>query len=209
MSNSLRRLKRQQDKDSSLLGPAEQKLPTGRVLTEPLRGAFLSLPWLAWIERRPRDGIPLLKLVLALLQADEGDEGLALKGSLEMEIPLYPYTETAAVATLERYGWTGQTWALGDPPPFDNPALAAQLTGLIEQTTTNLRATLVFAPDPETGSNAAQAIEVLRAKGPFLMPPLEASAEPPKAELVQALANVVRDYGTFFSSTGTALTTEE
>jgi hypothetical protein len=193
MSNALRSLKRRQDKTPEL-PPEQQKLPTGRVLTEPLRGSFQSFPLLAWISVRHRDRIPLVMLVLALLES----ETTGIRGTLELELPLYIDTEAATLAALERYGWTGAVWANGDPPPLDSIDLAEQLKGLLGQTTTKLKRTLVFAPDPATGNTLAQTVEVSRAKGRFLMPPLEIPATPPSAERLETLRNLVLDYRSFF-----------
>lgn len=194
MSNSLRKLKRQKDRDSDELPPVEQKLPTGRVLTEPIKGTFVSFPLLGWIAVRDRDRIPLVMLVLALLEPGKEEMGVP-KGTLEVELPLYVDTEAPTIAALERYGWTGLTWTVGAPPPFDSWNLAEQLTALLEP---SLRSTLIFASDPQTGGQPAQNVEVMRAKGRFLMPPLEVPAESPKPERVRALRDLVLSYRSFY-----------
>jgi hypothetical protein len=193
MSNSLRRLKRQQDRDSNELPPEEQKLPTGRVVGDPLRGKFLSVPLLGWVAVRDRDRIPLVMLVLALL----GESDHAMHGTLEVELPLYLDTEAATLAALERYGWAGTTWALGDPAPNGDEGLGEQLTGLISQVSQNLRATLLFASGATF--TPAQEVEVTRAQGRFLMPPLEKPSEPPSTERVEALRRVVLEWRRFFA----------
>lgn len=198
MSSLLRSFKRRQkDGGSNELPFAEQKLPTGRVVSEPVKGMFVSFPILGWIAVRDRDQTPLVMLALALLESDKEDEGL--KGMLELELPLYADTEAATVAMLERYGWQGTVWAPGDPPPFDNPELVEQLTGLLSKTSPRLRATFVFAADPGTGSALAQPVEVMRARGRFLMPPLERPSEPPHPERLEVLRSIVRDRRSFYS----------
>lgn len=194
MSNSLRTLKRRQDRAQQELTIDQQKLPTGRVLTEPLRGQFLSFPLLAWMAIRERDGTPLVMLVLALLELDQRE----IRGTLEIELPIYDDTELATLAALERYGWAGDVWALGDPPPWENTDLAEHLKGLLSQTSTKLRATLVFAPDSATGNTFAQTVEVLRAKGRFLMPPLEVPLTSPDAHRLQILRDLRDNYRSFF-----------
>jgi hypothetical protein len=194
MSNSLRSIKRRQDNASTELSPEQQKLPTGRVLTGPLRGTFLTFPLLSWISVRQRDRIPLVMLVLALMEAEQ----IEMRGTLEVELPLYVDTEAATLTALERYGWAGSVWSIGDPPPLDNTDLAELLEGLLGQTTTKLKKTLVFEPDPTTGNAPAQFVEVSRAQGRFLMPPLERPTTPPNEDRVRALRALVPDYRSFF-----------
>ena len=197
MSNTLRSFKRRQDRALEEELPIDQqKLPVARVLTEPVRGPHVSFPLLAWTALRERDRIPLVMLVLALLSPDK--EGIC--GTLEVELPVYPETEAATLLVLERYGWAGDVWTLGAPPPFDNIELGEQLKGLLNQTTTRMQRTLVFAPDPETGSALAQTVDVARAKGRFLMPPLEAPKEPPNAERLKSLRDLIAGCASFFQA---------
>jgi hypothetical protein len=199
MSNLLRKLKRQHDRDSNELSPAQQKLPRGRVVGDPLKGTFLSIPIFGWIAFREGDRIPLIKLALGLL---ENDEEHLNKGLLELEIPLYPDTEAAALTVLDRYGWTGAIWAIGDPPPFGDQDAADSFIGLLSAV--GLAATLLFGPDRETSKNPALSIEVLRAKGPFLMPPLDQPAEPPPPERLSILRDLASNYQRFYPSSGAA-----
>lgn len=164
------------------------------MLTEPLRGSYVSLPLLAWMAVRERDQTPLVMLALALLEPDQS----RICGTLEVELPLYDDTEAATLAALERYGWAGAVWSLDDPPPLDNTELAEMLKGLLAQTTEKLRATLVFAPDPTTGDSMAQTVEVSRAKGRFLMPPLEVPLAPPNLELLETMRDLTRNFRFFF-----------
>jgi hypothetical protein len=136
-------------------------------------------------------------LALALLESEREEEGM--KGILELELPLFNDTEAATLAVLERYGWQGTVWTIDDPPPFGNAELVEQLTGLLSQTSPSLRATLVFATDPVTGSALAQSVEVMRAKGRFLMPPLDPPSEPPHPERLEALRSLVLNRRSFYS----------
>jgi hypothetical protein len=133
-------------------------------------------------------------LVLALLEPGKEEMGIP-KGTLEVELPLYVDTEAPTISALERYGWTGEAWSLGEPPPFDSWNLAEQLTTLLGS---SLRSTLIFAPDPETGGQPAQKVEVMRAQGRFLMPPLEPAHEAPKAARIKALRDLVLNYRSFY-----------
>lgn len=190
MSNSLRSLKRQQDRDSDELPEAQQKLPTGRVIGDPLRGTFNSLPLVGWMAVRQRDRNPIVMLRLALL----GRETNALFGGLEVELPLYRETEAATVAALERYGWTGATWTVGDPFPFGDESTAELLSEAMSQA--GLRATLLFTGDED--GNKTQEVEIMRAQGPFLMAPLSEPKEPPSQERVRSLREIAKDYRRFF-----------
>jgi len=193
MSGSIRKIKRQKDRESDELPTLQQKLPTGKLLTDPVKGEFTSVPLLGWIAVRTRDRIPLVMLDLALLRPEHQEEGI--KGWLQVELPLYLDTEAATVAALERYGWSGKCWKEGDEhwPTGDEDNLE-QLRGLMSQW--GLRASLTFPPS-ELGGFNAQPVEVTRAAGSFLMPPLE-TTEPPNPERVQALRDIVLDYRSFY-----------
>jgi len=194
MSNSLRSIKRYRDIAGGELSPEQQKLPSGRVLTQPLRGSFLSLPLLAWPCARDRRQTPLVMMVLALMSKEMD----GILGTLELELPFHADTEAPILAALERYGWAGSIWALGDPPPRDNTELAEVLKGLLEGTMQNLKATLVFESDPTTGASFAQTIEVTRAKGRFLMPPLPQPNAAPDDKRLQLLRDLVAGHVSFF-----------
>lgn len=172
-------------------------MPAGRIVGDPLRGSFLSLPILGWVSVRERvvDGalerIPLVMLHLALLGKD-----YVMHGTLEVELPLYIETEAATLAALDRYGWAGTTWALGDPAPGGDEDMGQQLTGLITQAADNLRATLLFTSGPDGAP--AQEVEITRAQGRFLMPPLAKPPTAPSPERLRAFRTIVRDYPRFF-----------
>lgn len=195
MSGTLRKLKRQKDRDSDELPIVQQRLPTGRVLTDPVKGTFVSLPMLGSIAVRDRDRIPLVMLVVALLNPEKVEDGLV--GMLQIELPLYIETNAATVAALERYGWSGRAWKEGDAhwPTGDTESLE-QLRGLLSQA--GLQASLTFPPDPITGEVRAQPVEVTRATGSFLMPPLEEPLELPDPVKTQALHDLVLAYQDFY-----------
>lgn len=145
---------------------------------------------------RDRDQIPLVMLVVALL-GENVEEGL--KGLLEIELPLYVETEAATVACLERYGWSGRTWKDGDPHwPTGDEGAFEQLREFM--TEAGLRASLTFPPDPTTGNHHAQSVEVTRASGRFLMPPLEVPIMPPAEDRVKAFRAIVRGYHEFYQA---------
>lgn len=202
MSSSLRKIKRQKDRASDELPLREQKLPTGRIVSGTARGVFTAIPLLGYVAARDRDRIPLVMLLLGLVKPNLSPEESLDPAFLEVEIPLYLDTEAATIAALERFGWGGLSWALNEPPPFESWSTAEELTILMG--TQRLQRTLIFAPDPVTGGQPAQDVEVMRARGRFLMPPLEAPIEPPKAELVKALRDLVLAYRTFYCVEHTA-----
>lgn len=164
------------------------------MVTAPVKGQFASIPVYASVAIRDRDKIPLVMLVLALLGENMED---GLRGLLEIELPLYVETEAATVACLERYGWSGRTWKEGDPhwPTGDEGALE-QLRGFMDKA--GLQASLTFPPDAVTGDFHAQSVEVTRASGRFLMPPLETPSEPPAEERVKAFRAIVAAYEDFY-----------
>lgn len=190
----LRTIKRQKDRDSDELPIAQQRLPTGRVLTEPVKGEFISVAMIGWIALRERDRIPLVMLVVGLLPKDARQ--VAPLATLEIELPLHGETMAATVAALERYGWSGRTWTEGDSHWPTGSEDERELAGLLAQV--GLRATFTFPPDPATGDVRAQALEVTRASGRFLMPPLEEPKEPPDPNLVKALTELAAAYLDFY-----------
>lgn len=194
MSGMLRTIKRQKDRDSDELPLAQQRLPTGRILTEPAKGKFMSVAMIGWIGIRERDRIPLVMLVVGLLPQEA--EQVAPLATLEIELPLYGETMAATVAALERYGWSGQTWTEGDNRWPTGSEDEHELAGLLAQV--GLRATFTFPPDAVTGDVRAQAVEVTRASGRFLMPPLEEPTEPPDPERVKALNELAAAYLDFY-----------
>jgi hypothetical protein len=198
MSGSLRKLKRQMDKDADELPPAQQRLPTGRLLSEPISGKFSALPLYASVAIRDRDRIPLVMLVVALL--GENVQG-GVCGMLQIELPLYVETEAPTLACLDRYGWSGVVWKEGAPHwPTGDEAASEQLRDFL--TEAGLRASLTFPPDSATGDVRTQPVEVTRDSGSFLMPRLVEPAEPPSEERVAAFRAIVRGYRDFYPTEG-------
>lgn len=91
------------------------------------------------------------------------------RGTVQIEFPVHEDTELATLAALERFGWDGRIWPAdeGWPPPDSEDE--ANLLALLEQSG-NLYHTLTFPPG-EKGA-AAVTVDIQRARGPFLMPPL-------------------------------------
>jgi len=149
-----------------------RELPVGTIITAPVKGDFLSIPLLGWVSTRVKERTPIVMLRLLLIRSTEDP---APRGILEIELPVYPHTEAATVAALERYGWDGRVWPLEPGWPDTSEDEAKNLRALLESV--NLGSTFVFPPG-EVGA-AAQTVTVSRARGAFLMPPLpEPETEP-------------------------------
>lgn len=174
-----------------MLTEAQKRYPTGQIITAPIKGEFTTFPLLGWVALRAQEQIPLVMLALALLKGDK------ICGTLHMEIPIYEgETDKAALAALKRYGWNGQVWKPGDEHwPTGDAANEEQVQQLLNNA--NLRATLTFPPDAETGDINAQTVEVLRAKGPFFMQPLPESEEEPDPQELEAFINLCRNVAQF------------
>ena len=150
MSNTARKIKRKQDLEAQKnaeLTEEQKRLPTGRLVTAPLRGRFQTLPLLGWTAlRKEKNDVttPLVMLALALL-----DEG-GMKGMMHVEFPVYKgETDQAIVGCLMRYGWQGGVWKLGDEGwPTGDAANEEQLDFLI-QDTPGLVASMTFPPSEE------------------------------------------------------------
>jgi len=142
-----------------------RKLPVGQVLTDPIKGDFLCFPLIGWVGVREKVGTPLVMLLLLLIESAKEPSP---RGTLQLELPVFPESEKAIVATLERFGWSGQVWPRDEGWPPEGSDEEKNLRGLLEET--GLAQTLVF-PSADEGM-AAQSINVQRARGPFLMPPL-------------------------------------
>lgn len=196
MSSSARKIKRKQDLDNQKTQNAElteeqMRLPAGRVVTAPVRGKYQTLPLLGWVARRKKSDVPLVMLALALL----GDEGIV--GVIHVELPIYRgETDEATVAALQRYGWRGGFWEQGSQewPTGDN-VNEEQLDMLIHETN-SLKGSLTFPPMEE--GTAVQEVEIGRAQGSFLMPPLPEPEEPVDPKLLERLHELCEDYTVFY-----------
>lgn len=157
-----------------------RELPTGTVLTAPVRGDFLAIPLLGWVSRQVKTQTPLVMLRLLLFRSTEDT---APRGILEVSLPVVEKTELATVAALERYGWDGRVWPLEPGWPDTQESEAENLRALLESA--SLGSTLVFPPGEEGA--AAQTVTIGRAKGAFLMPPLPEPDKEPNPEKVAKL----------------------
>lgn len=179
-------------------GIPHHKLPVGRVVSQPVKGEFLTLPLFGWVAKRQKTEIPLVMLALVLIRSDED---ASPRGTLSVELPVLEDTELATLAALERYGWDGRVWPVDKGWPDGSLSDEHQLRELMEQAT--LRATMTFPPS-EKGV-AAQTVRVERAQGPFLMPPLpepEGDGDPQKLQRLRQLCENPR---IFFRPQGPAV----
>lgn len=142
------------------------KLPVGTIVSDPVKGDFLTIPLFGWIGHRVRTRTPLVMLTTLLIPSLEEP---APRGTLQIELPIFEDTELQTLAVLERYGWDGRVWPHDPGWPDSDDEQAESLKGLIAQA--DLKSTFVF---PNSG---ALPVTVSRARGPFLMPPLEAATE--------------------------------
>lgn len=150
-------------------GIDHNRLPTGTVLSDPIKGDFSALPLFGYVSKRDKTNTPLVMLTFLLLRDDgQGQNNFRPKGSLSIEFPVYPETEDAIVYMLDRLGWDGRVWPNDDGWPTGDPDHEATLISLMESA--RLRATMTFPPT-ETGA-VSMPVSVQRARGPFLMPPL-------------------------------------
>jgi hypothetical protein len=154
------------DRPEEAKGVDHLKLPVGKIISAPVKGKFLTLPLFGWVGIREKANTPLVMLVVMLFRSVEDP---VPKGTLQIELPVMEDTELAVLATLEQFGWDGRIWPEdeGWPPPDSDDE--ANIMALLEQSG-NLRNTLTFPPGEEGA--AAMEVNVERARGPFLMPPL-------------------------------------
>lgn len=153
------------------------RLPVGTVLSDPVRGEFLALPVFGWICRRVKVNTPLVMITTILIPS--ADDPLP-KGTLQIEMPVYPETELATLAALEAFGWDGRIWPEDKGWPDGDSDAETNLKSLMSQA--RLKSTLTF-PAYDSGSSA-QNINVSRAQGPFLMPPLPPYEGDPDPEIL-------------------------
>lgn len=154
------------------------KLPVGEVISDPVKGDFLGVPLFGYVSLRAQTKTPLVILVLLLLSEDSPSP----KGSLKLELPVFPETEASVVSTLLRLGWDRRVWPVEEGWPTGSDDQEAQINYLMEQA--QLRASMTFPPS-EVGV-AAMGISVQRARGPFLMPPFETEPFEEMSEAGQA-----------------------
>lgn len=194
MGSFARKLKRKKpDEDHRTKGVDHRLLPTGRVTTEPVKGEFQGLPLLAWCGIREGVNTPILNLLLSLMKDVQSSE---ISGGLHIELPILDDTLHPIVGMLQRFNWEGKVWPLDTNVSWPLPGSVDEqnIRGLLRQS--GLRATLLFPPSEQ--GYATLPVDVQRARGPFLMPPLEPPAEPPPAELLERFQQAYRDPRPFY-----------
>jgi hypothetical protein len=166
-------------------GIDHRMLPVGKVLSEPVKGKFMTLPLFGWIGVREKTETPLVMLSVLLLPKNPVESGTA--GTLQIELPVFEETINNIVAALIRYGWDGRVWPRDEGWPTGSTEDEEHLKYMLE--VSGLKNTLVF-PTSDQGA-AAQEVHVARAAGPFLMPPLPEADEvdPWKVERLTHLCN--------------------
>ena len=179
---SLRRLKQRnmelENEEGIVVPPNHRDLPTGKLMSSPIKGDFLALPLFGWVALRAGDRVPLVMLRLLLLRSLEEPAS----GLLQVEVPFIPKTELATLAALERFGWDGRVWPRDEGWPSGDSVDEVNIRKLMENY--DVQATLTFPPNDK--GMALQSVTVSRARGPFLMPPL------PEPEHAMDLDNLAR-----------------
>jgi len=200
------------------------QLPTGEVLTDPVRGTFSAIPLIGYMSVRHHVQTPLVMLIVSLID----NEGTG-KGLLRMELPYYSKSEKATVAALERFGWDGRVWpprqivseikTVDEPtwPPrregekvpvvteseFDQgwPAEDQEAQEYLEPLLQMMKLIRTFTFPPNGGQCKAQQIEVTRAMGPFLMNPLPEPEQDPDPKLTESLKQILSEGVSLFYQT--------
>lgn len=162
-------------------------LPAGKILTEPVKGDFLTFPLYAWIGVRVKTATPLVMLRLMLIRSLEEPQP---QGLLEVELPVYEETEASTLAALERYGWDGRAWPTDEGWPSGSDSDEAMLKHYMSEA--GLGASLTFPPTNDAGI-AAQPVTVSRARGRFLMPPLNPPTKDPTPERLENFRKLCRN----------------
>jgi hypothetical protein len=171
-------------------GIDHKKLPVGQIVSQPVKGKFLALPLFGWIALRDKVETPLVMITCLLMPGPLAPDP---KGTLQIELPLIEETEMATVAALERFGWDGRVWP-GDPGWPEETDDQTNIMALLEQA--GLAATMVF-PSGDEGT-MTQTVNVERAKGPFLMPPLPQPDQDPDPSKVERLRQLRQDPSVFY-----------
>lgn len=163
IQRNLRKVQPEEEVETVVVPDNHRDLPEGLLLSEPIKGDYLTLPLFGQIALRAGDRVPLVLLTLMLMS-----EQMVQCGTLRVTLPVIPKTEIPTLAALERYGWDGRVWPTDGGWPSGSGIDEDNLRSLMAQA--NLRSTLVFPPN-DSGM-ALQSVTVSRARGPFLMPPL-------------------------------------
>jgi len=146
-------------------------LPVGKMISPPVRGECLALPLFGWIARRVGDRVPLVMLALLLIRSlDEPDP----IGTLEVTLPCPDRNLLATARALERFGWAGGQWPQDPGWLAGDSQEEAAVRALLDQA--GLKSSLTFPPGPN--GVAMLDVNVARASGPYLMPPLILDSDP-------------------------------
>jgi hypothetical protein len=188
MGNFERKLRRAEE-DREQVTEAQQRLPTGKVVSSPVNGEFQALPMLGWISLRKTTEVRLLMLAFLLLR--EGK----VRGMLHIEFPLYPETERNTLGMLQMFGWDGRIWPKDEGWPTGSDDEESHKHFLMD---TGLEASLIFPPG--SGGNATMPVNVSRAKGPFFMPPLPEAEVDPDPKLMARFKELCQDIRVFYPS---------
>jgi len=170
--------------------PNHLQLPTGEIVSDPVKGDFLAIPLFGWVSLRKKTDTPLVMLTVLLIKSLE--EPMP-QGTLRIELPVLEETEAAVVAALERFGWDGRVWPVDDGWPSGSEDDETQVIELMSKA--GLRATMTFPPG-EQGIQA-QPVSVQRARGPFLMPPLPEPEKAPNPVIVEKLQHLCQNHKLF------------
>lgn len=194
-----RRFKRQQqdkaDGDAFLneaIPEDHLKLPIGQIVSDPVKGDFLAIPIFGWVCQRVKVRTPLVMLILILI--DTSAEDPTPKGTLRLELPILPDTELPTLGLLEAFGWDGRLWPDDKGWPDGDTDAETHLKSLMDQA--HLKATLTFPPY-DSGSSAIK-VNVSRAQGPFLMPPIEPYEGEPDPERLAKLRTLCENSAFLF-----------
>jgi hypothetical protein len=191
--SSLRKIQRTMGRNTEEEQGDHQKLPTGMIKSSPVKGEFLALPLFGWVGVRKKLGTPLVMLMTLLMRSAEDTHP---RGTLQIELPVWPETELATLDALIRFGWDGRVWPKDEGWPAGTPD-EEMVTALLTQS--NLKATLTF-PSGEKGASA-QPVVVSRARGPFLMPPLPEPVNPVDPAKLEYLRMLCQNPELFWAST--------
>lgn len=190
---SLRKFSRSQERATpKFTGLTEEqlRLPVGQIVSAPAKGDFLALPLFGWVSVRP-SGIPLI-IVASLLMRSLTN--MKARATFKLELPIYPETEVATLAVLERFGWDGRIWPRDAGWPTGTGQDEENILALMNAA--GLVSTLTFSPQDK--GILAQPVHVARAQGPFLMPPFAAPDEPPSEEKMALLRKLYGEPEIFY-----------
>lgn len=165
----------------------QQRLPTGKIVSSPVKGEFTALPVLGWISLRKSTEIRLVMLAMLLFRDGK------ICGMFHVELPVYPETERDIISCLQRLGWDGRLWPRDAGWPDESNDEEGHRV-LLEST--QLAASMVFPPVGD--GHATMNVHVTRARGPFFMSPLSKAEEDPDQKLVDRFHELCQDITGFY-----------